>query len=85
MQASSEKQIKIRQITQVQTSWQEQERGKPGLFILQLILDNGADEYILRPDRDDADLLVKLFARSRHAMFDLERKIVMLGHMPVEE
>jgi hypothetical protein len=81
---SSDRQIKIRQVTHVQASWQEAERGKPGMFILQLILDNGADEYILRPDRDDADLMLKLFDRSHHTMFDMERKVLMFGNLSVE-
>ncbi len=34
----------VRQVTHIQASWAELERGKPGLFALQLILDNGADE-----------------------------------------
>ena len=36
--------IKVRQVTQVHSNWNEEERGKPGKFSLQLILDNGAEE-----------------------------------------
>jgi hypothetical protein len=38
-----------RQVTDVQASWTENERGTPGAFTVQLILDNGAEEYVLHP------------------------------------
>jgi hypothetical protein len=41
---AAEQSYVVRQVTHVQASWVEFERGKPGLFALQLILDNGADE-----------------------------------------
>ena len=80
----TERQIQVRQVTHVQASWTEEERGAPGAFTLQLILDNGAAEYVLRPTAEDADLLVKLFARSSSAMFDAERKVVMFGNLAVK-
>ncbi len=48
---------------------------------MQLILDNGVDEYILRPTADDADVLMKLLERSDHATFDLGRKVLMFGNL----
>ena len=80
----SDRQIQVRQITHVQASWTEEERGAPGAFTLQLILDNGAAEYVLRPTAEDADVLVKLFARSANATFDVERKVVMFGNLAVK-
>ncbi len=81
----TEDQIRVRQVTQVQASWTEQERGGPGALTLQLILDNGAEEYVLRPTADDADVLLQLFARSGTAMFDLERRVLMFGNVQLEE
>jgi hypothetical protein len=80
----TERQIKVRDVTHVQASWTERERGEPGAFTLQLILDNGVDEYVLRPEAKDADLLLKLFARSDHATFDVERKVLMFGNLTVK-
>ena len=74
----------VRQVTDIQASWVEQERGQQGRFTLQLILDNGVEEYILEPDADDLDVLVKLFARSEHTTFDLERKVLMFSNLSVE-
>jgi hypothetical protein len=80
----AERQIQVRQVTHVQASWTEQERGAPGAFTLQLILDHGADEYVLRPTAEDADVLVKLLARSKSAAFDLERKVLIFGNLTIE-
>jgi hypothetical protein len=79
-----ERQHKIRQVTNIQGSWTEQERGEEGAFTLQLILDNGVDEYILRPDADDLDVLLKLFSKSNHTVFDMERKVLIFGNIAVK-
>jgi hypothetical protein len=78
-----ERRYTVRQVTNVQASWVERERGEEGRFTLQLILDNGAEEYILEPDADDLDVIIKLFARSSHAMFDLYRKVLMFGNLTI--
>jgi hypothetical protein len=75
----TEELIQVRRVTQVHAAWTEGERGVPGAFTLQLILDDGADEYILRPTAEDAEVLQALWARSESATFDLERKVLMFG------
>ena len=50
---------------------------------MQLILDNGVEEYILEPDADDLDVMTKLFARSDHTTFDLERQVLMFSNLDV--
>ncbi|HZI76499.1 MAG TPA: hypothetical protein VFD73_21255 [Gemmatimonadales bacterium] len=80
----AERQIQVRQVTHVQASWTEEERGAPGAFTLQLVLDHGADEYVLRPSADDTDVLVKLLARSKSATFDLERKVLIFANLAIE-
>lgn len=79
----TEAQIQVRQVTHVQASWTEQDRGGDGAFTFQLILDNGADEYVLRPTAEDADVLLRLFKRSDTAMFDLERKVLMFNNLTI--
>ena len=78
-----ERRYKVRQVTNIQASWTERERGEEGRFTLQLILDNGVEEYILEPDADDIDVILKLFARSGTATFDLERKVLMFSNLAV--
>jgi hypothetical protein len=80
-EARTERQIKVRQVTHVQASWTERTRGEAGAFTFQLILDNGVEEYVLRPSSEDADMLLKLFVRSEYATFDTERKVLMFGNL----
>ncbi len=46
-----EQQIQVRKVTDVHANWNEEERGEPGKFSLQLILDDGAEERAIRPQR----------------------------------
>jgi len=74
--------IQVRRVSHMHAAWTEAERGTPGAFTLQLILDNGADEYVLRPTADDIDVLLALWARSASVMFDLNRKVLMFSTVP---
>jgi hypothetical protein len=78
-EAQTEQLIQVRRVTDLHAAWTEQERGTPGAITLQLILDHGADEYILRPTAEDAQVLLTLWARSESATFDLVRKVLMFS------
>ncbi len=84
MEERTERQIQVRQVTQVQASWTEGQRGAPGAFTIQLILDNGVDEYILRPTAEDTEVLLRLLKAST-ATFDLNRKVLMFNNIATEE
>jgi hypothetical protein len=74
----------VRQVTHYQVSWVEQGRGEEGKFTIQLILDNGVEEYILDVDSDDMEPLLRLLARSKHTTFDLERKVLMFSNLEAD-
>jgi hypothetical protein len=78
---SVEQQITVRQVTDVHANWSEQERGAPGKFSFQLILDNGAEEYAVRPPAEDSDVLMDLFRRSDTIYFDMGRKVLIFGNI----
>jgi hypothetical protein len=78
---SFQRRYQVREVTQYQASWVEQGRGEEGRFTIQLILDNGVEEYILEPDSDDMEPLLRLLARSKHTTFDLERKVLMFSNL----
>ncbi len=80
-QGVSESQIKVRKVTEWQPTWTEKGPGEAGTYTFQLILDHGADEYVLRPTADDADVLLTLLDRSSNAHFDLERKVLMFDSL----
>jgi hypothetical protein len=65
----TESAITVRQVTAYQASWTEEERGAPGAFTIQLILDSGAEE----------DVLLELLNRSESTVFDLERGVLIFG------
>ncbi len=77
----TEQLIQVRRVTQLHAAWTEGERGAPGAFTFQLVLDDGADEYVLRPTAEDADVLLALWARSEGAVFDLGRKVLVFGRL----
>ena len=75
--------IKVRQVTDYQASWTERERGAPGAFTFQLILDNGAEEYVIRPIAEDAKVILKLLKRSDTVYFDMERRVLIPNNIPL--
>ncbi len=77
----TEELIKVRRVTQLRAAWTEAERGAPGAFTLQLVLDDGADEYVLRPTADDADVLLALWRKSESTTFDLARKVLIFSNL----
>jgi hypothetical protein len=82
---NTEQAITVRQVTDVHANWSEQERGAPGKFSFQLILDNGAEEYAIRPDAEDADVLVELFKLTDKPYFDVSRQVLIFGNVPLGE
>jgi len=74
----------VRQVAHVQGSWTAQERGAPGAFTLQLLLDHGAGEDDLRPTAQDAQVLLTLLKQSEQAFFDLDRKVLMFGSLTLQ-
>jgi hypothetical protein len=80
---NTEQSIMVRQVTDLHANWSEQERGGPGKFSYQLILDNGAEEYAIRPEAEDADVLIELFKLTDKIYFDMGRQVLIFGNIPV--
>ena len=78
---NTESAIKVRQVTDIHANWNEQGRGEPGKFSFQLILDNGAEEYAIRPPAEDADVLMELFSKTDVLYFDMERKVLIFSNL----
>jgi hypothetical protein len=81
----TEQSIRVRQVTDVQISWTEHGRGEHGPFTVQLILDNGAEEYVLQPTAEDARVQIELLKQAGTAYFDLDRKVLIFGNLPLGE
>jgi hypothetical protein len=77
--AFTAQEIKVRKVTGWQPSRTEEGPGQPGTYSIQLILDQGAEEYVLRPTEDDADNLFDWLSDSSEVYFDMDRKVVIFG------
>lgn len=75
--------IKVRQVTDYQASWTEEERGGFGSFTVQLILDDGAEEYVLQPTVKDMKVIRELLDGADAVFFDLERRVLVPNSIPV--
>jgi hypothetical protein len=75
----TERQILIREVTNFQPTWTQQERGGAGAFTVQLILDHDAAEYVIRPTAEDALVLMPLLAAAAKVFFDTERRVLVFG------
>ncbi len=76
--------IRVRQLSHYQFSWVAQEPGAPGVFTLQLVLDQGAWEEVLTLSPDDADALQDLLRDSNVVHYDVGRRVLMFGTTPVD-
>ena len=74
----TEEAIKVRQVTEIHGNYNEVERGQPGEFSLQFILDDGADEYVLRPPAEDTRTLMMMIDEAKSMYFDTERGVLIL-------
>ena len=81
MEERTEQQITVRQVTDIQASYTELERGSEGAFTVQLILDDGAEEYVLHPTADDMKVMLRLASNNQAVMFDLERKVLVTSNL----
>lgn len=77
--------IRVRQLSHYQFSWVAQDPGAPGVFTLQLVLDQGAWEEVLTLSADDADVLQDLLRDSKVVHYDVGRRVLMFGTTPVED
>ena len=76
-------QITVREVTDYQPTWTEEAPGVAGIFTVQLVLDHGAEEYVIRPTAEDIDVLKSLLRDSPQVWFDLDRKVLMFGNRSV--
>lgn len=74
---SAEGTIRVRRVTDVQFSWTEEQRGGHGSFTVQLILDDGAEEYVLQPTAEDAKVQLETLKAAGSIYFDLDRQILI--------
>jgi hypothetical protein len=75
--------IVVRQLSHYQFSWVAKEPGAPGVFTLQLVLDQGAWEEVVTVHAEDAEVLRGLLVKSKNVQYDVRRRVLMFGTAPV--
>ena len=73
--------INVRQVTAVHANWSEEDSDVPGKFSMQLILDNGAEERVIRPTSEDADVLMDLLGADAEIYFDLANSVLVFRNV----
>jgi hypothetical protein len=73
--------IKVRKVTDIHSNWSDQGELEDGKFSFQFILDNGAEEELIMPTNEDADVLMDLFEASGDIYFDTERRILIFNSL----
>lgn len=71
--------LKVRQLSHYQFSWTAGESGAPGIWTLQLVLDEGAWEEVLTLSADDADNLQDVLSNTKNVFYDVGRRVLMFG------
>jgi hypothetical protein len=71
--------LRVRQLTHYQFSWIAGESGEPGMWTLQLVLDEGAWEEVLTITADDADNLQDVLENTKNVFYDIGRRVLMFG------
>ncbi len=75
--------LQVRQLSHYQFSWTAGESGQPGMWTLQLVLDEGAWEEVLTLTPDDADNLQDMLSTAADVFYDVGRRVMMFGTTPV--
>ena len=75
----SSQQIKVRKVTHWQPTFVQAEPAGEGSYTFQLILDHGAEEYVMALNEADADNVFDWLSASTEAYFDIERKALIFG------
>ncbi len=78
---STREAIKVRQVTDVHGNFSAQGQGEPGKFSLQLVLDDGAEEYVLRLTSEDTRTLMMMIDEAESMYFDTERGVLILREL----
>ena len=78
---NTEAMIQVRRVTNVHANWNEEGRGEPGKFSFQLVLDDGAEEYAIRPPAEDSEVLMELLGKTDTIYFDTERKVLIFSNL----
>ena len=76
---NTEQQIQVRQVTDVHANWSNDGEQEDGKFSYQLILDNGAEEALIMPSAEAAEVLKGLIRDSETLYWDKQNEVLVFG------
>ena len=76
---NTEQQIQVRQVTDVHANWSNQGELEDGKFSYQLILDNGAEEAVIMPSPESAEVLRDLIKDAQTLYWDKTNEVLIFG------
>ena len=81
MQASADQRILVREISEVHGNYSVHGDQEAGIFSLQLILDDGAEEHLVLPSAEATKVVLRLLRSVDAAYFDTEKRVITLGRI----
>ena len=76
---NTEKQIQVRQVTDVHANWSNQGDQEDGKFSFQLILDDGAEEAVIMPSAEATEALRDLIKDAETLYWDKTNEVLIFG------
>ena len=76
---TTEQQIQVRQVTDVHANWSNQGELEDGKFSYQLILDDGAEEAVIMPSPESAEVLRDLIRDAETLYWDKANEVLIFG------
>jgi hypothetical protein len=76
---NTEQQILVRQVTDVHANWTYDGELEDGKFSFQLILDNGAEEAVILPSPESAEVLEELIQHAETLYWDTQNQVLIFG------
>jgi hypothetical protein len=78
---NTEQQIQIRQVTDVHANWTYDGELEDGKFSYQLILDNGAEEAVVLPSPESAEVLEELIQDAETLYWDTQNQVLIFSKL----
>ena len=78
---NTEQQIQVRKVTDVHANWSNQGELEDGKFSYQLILDNGAEEAVILPSLESAEVLEELIQDAETLYWDTQNQDLIFSKL----
>ena len=78
---NTEQTVMVRQVTDVHSNWSNQGALETGKFSYQLILDDGAEEAVILPSPESAEVLEELIQDAETLYWDTQNQVLIFSKL----